>query len=46
MSRFTIVPIYIYVVFMIVYYQYIRTYYTSVSVRVKFNLDLRIKGTI
>ncbi len=31
---------------MIVHYKYVRTNYTSVSMRVKFNLDLRIKGTI
>ncbi len=46
MSRFTIIPKYIYVAFIIMYYQYLGTYYTSVSVRVKVNLDLRIKGTI
>ncbi len=43
MSRFTIVPKYVYVSFMIMYYQYVRTYYTSVSVRFEFNQNLRIE---
>ncbi len=34
------------IAFVIMYYKYVRAYYTSVSVRVKFNLDVRIKGTI
>ncbi len=46
MSRFTIITKDIYVTFIIVYYQYIRTYDTSVSVRVEFNLYLRIIRTI
>ncbi len=46
MSRFTIVRKNIYIALMIMYYQYVKTYNTSVSVRVEFNLDLRIKGAI
>ncbi len=46
MPRFTIVTINIYVSFMVMYYQYIRTYDACVSMCVKFNLDISIKGTI
>ncbi len=46
MSRFTIVTITINVLLVDVYNKYIKTYNTSVSMGVKFNLYQMIKGTI
>ncbi len=46
MPRFTVVTVDIDVTFMIMYYKYVRTYYTSVSMRVEFNLNIMIKRTI
>ncbi len=42
MPRFTIVTTNIYLLLMVMYYQYIRTYNTCVSMRVKFNLNISI----